>query len=644
MVLDNNNVYPASGSKLNLKFGKWDLETKDWKMSTSEGGIVSENAIIRTALVDIPLEKFILRNDLFQMNAKQDLGKIPIGGGVSNVNVDKKVAHAVLQWDNKVGVDMAGHWRFSITSQTDAPAATTDPLTGIYKSTNLNQTVGLDITYLQILDNNDALYQLKMPPQPYKLNKNPLANYSPYSIFNGSNYLDVAGKFEIDGAPRVPDMSLEMNYKRNNGVQKMEFRDVTMSFAARGNVNFTAVKTADNDVNVAIDNTTISLWGYLAEKPTPTFNAMPARLTAKTNANPKYRIDVQDNWVTQLQDKTSEAPGKNAPRVVQGQTGYRLELTEGGMKVQGNDWSNFVFKGKMYDNMNPNDGLDPAKAPMTTFTVLGDVTADADNVAISGLNTPFGKLQTKFDFKKGELTGSLKINEPIPFPPTLYIDNGQIEFKGNQSGFYVMGAFKTNVTIPVIQGQYNLGFMIGHYPVESEMKSIIWPYVNNFKNPKLRNTCYRDYINSKLSGFYFTIDRDLFNLNLNYNFIVAYGKIKGYAGIGADLFANFNPFVFGMTAAAKLEVDVEVGSIIGTTVEGYLRGDASFVFLTTSSSVSANANLDMSLGVFVEQCVPATGLCTTLIDGDVGCHAEIGLPGGFKFNFNKGYDTGKCPY
>ncbi len=65
IVLDQNKVSPASGTvPIKLTLEDWTLEIKDWKLDPSEGGIVSQNAMIRTKIVDIPLTRFVLRNDM----------------------------------------------------------------------------------------------------------------------------------------------------------------------------------------------------------------------------------------------------------------------------------------------------------------------------------------------------------------------------------------------------------------------------------------------------------------------------------------------------------------------------------------------------------------------------------------------------
>ena len=361
-----------------------------------------------------------------------------------------------------------------------------------------------------------------------------------------------------------------------------------------------------------------------------------------------YRVDIQENWITQLTPDTEYKPGKNATAPTS-REGYRLEEVAGGMKVQSSDWTHLTYSGKMFDNRYDKNSSDYAKSgfkadnpPNMTFSVYGDVAINSKEIGISGLNTPFGELQMKFDFAKSEMTGSLAINADIPLPPVI-IKSGQIDMKLSPKGFYLVGALKSFVGIPIIQGTYNMGFMIGHYPDKSEIEKI-WPKVESLKNPKLRNDCYvKNVIDYKLSGFYFTIDRDLFNAKLNQNFVVAWGNLMGYAGISADIFANFSPVAVGVSAAAKLEVDCEVGSIVGTTIEGSLRANGSFGFLATGSGFEANVNLDMGISVKVKQCVPLTGICATLLNETIGCEAAGGTSG-FSFKFGSGLPTPKCPY
>ena len=71
MILDNNKVYPAKGAPLNLQMGKlsdWRLEVPNWTFSTEKGGIYSNNAVIHTGVIDIPIYTFLLRSEEFKMD------------------------------------------------------------------------------------------------------------------------------------------------------------------------------------------------------------------------------------------------------------------------------------------------------------------------------------------------------------------------------------------------------------------------------------------------------------------------------------------------------------------------------------------------------------------------------------------------
>src|ERR1035437_10022710 len=94
MVLSNNEVKPASSvSPINIALEKWNLKVNKWQFSVKEGGIYSEDALLQTSAVDIPVGKFVLRPDLFLME-KFKLDQLTMAGGkIKLENIDTTHAH-----------------------------------------------------------------------------------------------------------------------------------------------------------------------------------------------------------------------------------------------------------------------------------------------------------------------------------------------------------------------------------------------------------------------------------------------------------------------------------------------------------------------------------------------------------------------
>jgi len=630
MVLDNNNVYPATGSKLNVALGKWMLEVSNWRFDPKEGGIFSEKALIRTEVMDVPAKRFILRNDMFLME-EFDFDNLKLGGGVASVTVNKLHGNGVLQWDNAVGSDMKGHWRLSVTSKTSGqPAAYTSALAGLTPESGTDNR--LKISYVQLLDNNEATVSIASG-QTFKVRNNALAKFKPQSLYNGSDYLNLTGSLNI-GAPGINDMLLKLKYTKPGSALQMESQSIALDFAPSGKVHFQAKEFA-NKPNIRITETVVEIDGFLSEKPDKTFNSMPALLTAypaPPTGKYRYNIDISNRyepakgWTTQLVKESNT----NLNVVQNTSEGSRLQVDKGGMYVSSGNWTKLVYSGKLYDNKNTEDGIN---GTYMTFTVYGDVTASSNKLELSGANTLFGNLSVKYELENSRLIGDIDAKN-VPLGPIL-VKHGSVRFVSDKIGFYVAGGLATFVSIPIIQGDYNMGFMVGHYnPGQATMEDIWKNYVQKYKSNVLENKCYLpNVINYKLAGFYFGLDRVLFDTHLGYKVAGVGFDLCGYAGLGVDFFTNFSPFAIGASARAKLTVHAEFDALIAK-VEGNVDGKGAFDFVKTSSSYNANVNLGMNVGLKVQGCLPLVG-CETLFSGTVGCMAEAGT-GGFKFQLKEG--------
>ena len=625
MVLDDHRVYPQQGSKpLVIALGEWNLEVADWEFSPTKGGIFSNKAVIRTKVVDIPINGFVLRNDMFMMPT-DDIGNLTIGGGVTKVEIINGGTAALL-WDRSTGNFMDGHWRFSITGKSGQPAARTTFMY-IPKTANSSTSEQLNIDYLQILDNNSVTLQLS-PNQTRYVRGNALAKFTPQSLLNGPNYVDISGSFNIVGAPAVPDMLLTLNYTGQPGNQTMVCDNVTLDFIPRV-IHFTADTKLTERKNIVITSNQIVIDGEVSEKPV-TFNKMPAKFIA--TASPKsYEIKITPNWTMQLSHDTGSPMGDKPAEIRD--TGFKLDGITGGTKVENNNWELLTYTGTMIDNT-AGEGLVP---PTMTFTVNGAVQASSESVGFSGLSTPFGEFRTTYDFGQKALIGSLTVKKtpvPIMFGP-LTIKSGTINFRNDRNGFYVAGSLLTDIDAPpIVVTNIGLGLMFGKYNSKDQMETVIWPAVTQNISPLVKNYCYPEQIRYKLAGFYFTIDKTLFKTHLKYTVpLTDFGfKLNGEAAIAADFYANFGENTnFGIGARARLKVSAEFNVLVGG-IEGSLDAAGAFNFVVVNNKFEGSAQLDMTTSA------RAWVLGGDIFNGSIDLHAKISNTGS-SFNFGSGSST-----
>lgn len=622
IVLDENKVNTAYGAEpLKLKLEDWTLEVKDWSFSVEEGGIVSNNSIIRTAIVDIPVKKFVLRKDMFLMTDFQ-LNNLSLADGKFNLlGVDPTKAN--LNFEYKIGSDMKPHWNFCLLSNGNDKVASLPGLEGLYYP-NSTQKYPIDFNYIQILSNNEMLVQLKQQNQKARLLGNKLASFEPLSIYNGPNYISINGLLNV-GAPRMSDIVLTTRW--TSPIKNPDFETVSTDFEGKGFVHFTAEK---NDIYITKDIITIK--GKVVEKPSKTFNPIPSTFYARANSIPIYEVMMQKDWISQL---TQDEPnGTNSP-VTANNGGYKLKITSGGMTANNLDWSTCKFTGIMKNNSDSKktDESDNIKDCTTTFEVLGDITANSNEVAVTGVDTPFGSMTQVFDFANKQLIGTLKIDQEVTIG-TFRLHSGTIETCFGLPGFYVAGGCYAFVPAGILSGDYNTGFMAGSYPLTDHL----WNITNSYIDPSVQNLCYKN-STQRLSGIYTAFNREIINVSVSQNYILASGYVKALALLGGDMYINVSSgWKIGLDGYVHVGVSAGLSAITGTSISGSVIGDGRIAFqVGTPSYFQASMLLD-----FEAKISQSLGLTTISKSISVGCSATGGTSG-FDFSLGSGGAKLNCP-
>ena len=612
VVLDENKVYPAtSTTPIEVALENWKLSIKNWSISAEQGGIVSKEGLIKTAKLDIPFSTFVLRSDMFDIDHFK-LNDLKIGGGIAALS-DIDSTRAGLVFDNKTGSDMLPHWRFTL-SGTGAPVAKIKHLPGI------NGDIG--INYIQLLSNNENVFQLQQTGIPLLINNNPLAKFTPQIIANGPNYFNITGALNMS-APRMSDLSLELNYALQNGVLGMRLRNEKTEFEGKGFVHFTAVEQGNDESNIIITESQVMIKGEVEEKPTRSFNPVPALFTASSGVVPAFGVVLQKDYVMQL---TSETKGSSS-------SGYKLTLAKGGMDVSGGDWSTLRFEGIMASNSSSDKGV---KDTYTKFEVLGDVSVSADKVEMENA-TPFGKLTMIFDFPAKRLIGKLDLDHVHLGTNTI---TGTVETLFDPAGFFVAGGGSADINIgnPIADGTYNLGFMIGSYPLKSANDDL-WKLVTSYKQPEVKNDCFVQKLKGKLGGFYMSVDRMIFDVDYDFDFVIVSGYVNGKALVGVDMWANFSgETTLGVAVKVYAHAAAGMSAFTGTSISGDITALAAIKLAYEQNKFVVQGSIDMSFSVSIHQELLVTAVSTS---AKVGCSAQGGTEG-FSFKLTNGEPIKAC--
>jgi TANFOR domain-containing protein len=613
MILDENKVYPASSATpIIVKLEEWNLEARNWTFSTSEGGILSTNALLRTKIIDIPVGKFVLRSDMFLMDDFK-LEKLSMAGGKFQLqNIKQGSSH--LNYEYKVGTDMKPHWNFSLLGSGNTSVATLPGLQGL---PNYN----IDLNYIEILSNNEMIVQLMQKNNKPLLLGNTVAQFEPLAIFNGPTYIGVSGLLNT-GAPRMSDINLTASWTSKD--ENPTFENVETDFEGKGFVHFEA-----NKQKIAITPDLLTIKGRVLEKPDRTFNPLPATFIArKSMALPKYEVQLNKPWTTQL--STQEPDGLSQP--MNFGKGYSLEIESGGMKVFNNDWSTLTYSGTMRANEKNKDNVADSKV---NFEVLGDVSANSDQMNI-GTNTAFGSFNTCYDFKNKELRGSLLIDEPSGITlGSVVVYKGAIGTCFGEKGFYVAGGMKAFLPMGILAGIYNLGMMAGYHPLTDEL----WGITNSCINPQVVNSCYKT--NTKFfSGFYFAFNREILNNSLTQDYVLASGYVRAMALLGGDFYINYlsgSDWKVGADGYVFVDFSAGLDAITGTSISGSITGDGKIGFqfgnpkennlFYTSIGLGFSAKIEQELGI---ETISKSISIDCLIKGDTNSGLSFSLSSGGK--------------
>lgn len=301
---------------------------------------------------------------------------------------------------------------------------------------------------------------------------------------------------------------------------------------------------------------------------------------------------------------------------------------EGGMRVENGNWTPFWFSGDVEGMAGISDVQVGGKKQRMKFFVNGQVTADAQSLAVKNVETPFGNMSWVYDMPASRLTGHMDVDMDLS---SAYL-KGQINTIVDGGGWF----FGADGTLK-IQGVGDLQFagIFGDYPS--------YPAGVNLKLGDFK--CLPSGFNNKVNGF-------LFQAGIHKQVVPEIGlSIPGLldVGFGVDV---------GLTTRLWKSFS-EGGNLLGISLlargHAYAHGACS----ATCTEVGADANAEVSIGgtyngtngqyningcgsvgfnLKVEQCLGALGLCS---DACVGINTgEINVGVNLNYNSSTGADMG----
>jgi len=518
-----------------MKMDNWTLELESVMLY---GQLSATKGTLKTPTVSVPLKKMTISPTAFISN-EFDLSNLSLAGIVPLI-VKKD---PILNYDPTIT-----QWILGSADASGLAAV----ITGLPGMAN-GDSIALDGFLLKSKQNNPSLSPAPSQ-QPIKLYG--LGKLTPTSIqvFQQQGYVEMS---QLSfGIPKAGNVSNIIHYLKENGKVVLKVLPTPILFPGNG-------------LTVALADT--AGMPYL-------FDEKGLRVRGKVFETGKYSIPV---WLFHTKDSTSMwvenpdmvlvNPSPSWFNLPIGATKTFLEKLVGGMKpVNANEWNNFWFAGDLAGT----PGISGNKKRLT-FTVVGTVKANNQELGIDNIPTPFGNMEWVFDFEHKRLHGSIpSINKEL---------NGSARVTGTAAAvidgsgwFFVSGG-----TLELDSPHFKLAaaLVLGDYPNISSAQEFKDVFLVNPKKYSHDGEIPSAFTKS-LSGFYFSGKAELPfpflppSIDIHLDPLV-HVSVDYYWGGEVALGMNFSgDNVYYVESRVFLGASVDVGgSVLLACLSGHVGGE-----------------------------------------------------------------------
>lgn len=566
LKLTNAGMQTVEGKQeMSFNLEKWKVVSKEWKLSQQSNGFELSAAILKTGLVDMPVDKIMITPDNFHIGQVQ-LKAMTLAGVVP---ITLETQNSSFGYFPSIGKDQKGHWRLAVIGLSGQPAVTITGLPGLKAGTKLS------FGTFALLSNGEQSLDFIQAGEPYEFYTT--LKVKPIAIYPYDGYFLLSGSMDL-GIPRLAAQNGNIRFSKSGGVIKFELLPLNLDFEGPGKVRFFASQTFgiqkfENGIFISpgniVDEEGINLKGILHRTPTDIW----------FEVNPSNQIlPIGKNNIARLIDVTGE---------------MRVDK-------QKNDWNLFSFEGAM-EGLKGMEGDKKKK-----FTIYGDIVADNQNVKVKNIDAGFGNLNITFDYANGRMIGDMDINQSIGGMTVHAVANMLID----RDGWYFLAGGQLDV--PSLGG-IQAGFMIGDY-------ALMPPEVTG----KLMQFAYDKHIpasfSNHISGMFITgrWNVPIVNIpNVSVDLGILSAKFGAEVGLDARLWMGFEGTgnEYGIGLMAFIHAYFSASSITCTKLSADARVElgAKGYYNTSTGNFTLEGCGSFGLGVSIEQCFP------TLVAGCQGC-------------------------
>ncbi|TCC96415.1 carboxypeptidase-like regulatory domain-containing protein [Pedobacter psychroterrae] len=576
VLIDKSSVSKINGTTpLEFKLGdKWTIYVPKWEFSTEEGGIVAlkgSNNQIRTGALDIPFDKFRLRNDILLIDSAR-LNSIKLGN-IVNLNVVPGT-QSTFGIDSKIGVISGQHYILRMLGQGNKPAGTLNNLQGFKED--------LEISAVTLVSNGEQY--VDFAPNSKTINAFGFVKFQPLMLESTNTSFAVLGNVDL-GIPRLQTFYGGFRYTGPNTVTP-DFKGVKFDIG-KGYVVFESPVNKSNkfDNLKTITDNELKMYGKVYE-PNNQLDSIGVLLTHTPTST----------TIGQNGPASFSYPGKTPAETV------NMDVTNTTTKVDGGDWDYLTFTGKMRTSGKPMAGFD-GENPMP-FKVYGEVSCDDGELKVSGMSTPFGSMRLVFNWAKKELIGNLQM-ENMNLGGVSMTGEAEIAMGGN--GFYLMAAGDVDFGIPPFS-PVRAGVLLGKY---NDISMDVLKRTMQFNRNKELPICAAANQPYNLIGLLVSGRKDLFKplneqIDLPPLLPLLSVSLAAEVGVDASIFVNFDAApAITLAVGAFGEVSVAASSITGTSASGRVSVDVKSRFAYVyGKAFTASLMAGLNLSYTVVQKIP----------------------------------------
>ncbi len=573
-------------NKIEVKLEQWNLIANNCEVSPDVGGLMTNNAVIKTGSFDIPIKYFNLRADFLFVD-KVELNNLKLGNGKK---LDVKVQNPQFGIDPYCGLDLKPHFKLTIVGN---PAAEVTGLPGF-------GNIPLQFQAVSLLSNGEKI--ISFAPNCEKLGLYNIAEFKPLTISNYDDAFFLDGLLDLN-IPRIQNgISSKLKFQKINNKDTVIVMPGDISFEGPGYVKYLSKMNSDKQI---FTQNQIRLFGKVWEE--GRLNPIDVVLT---------KANLSSQWINLTNIVINKNPDKNIQyfpsETMPADSRYLIDSAK--MEVKSGDWNILKLK------LNPTNEMAAkgyGKEPLR-LAVFGEIKTDPDapnKIAVSNVPTPFGDFALTYDFAKSRLFGTLNI------PPTQV---GSINMTGtaemciDRDGFYMVA---TGKGVMDAVGGFNAGILIGNYAggnsngYKSGIPESAYSIVTANSIGKGLPCAFEG--KDKFSGFFLTgrISLPIVTYNKSIDLVIASAYVQTEAGLEASAWASFNkPIGMGVSAIAYAVAQLGMGSITCTDLEAkaqlLFKGQVDYI---EGQSFTLESSASLNIYGLLEQKVPTPLGCGSTI-------------------------------